>query len=305
MVYTPWAEMNIVPHCGSDKKSKIMKKSRNSLLEQKVGRDLFKNFSEPFVAQQAAAGWQALNWSLDTFIEKSNQEKTIFYKFDKSCKRKPIITQETISKALEKIKIAGYQRRQKYSYYLKQIKISQFPGLLSELKILPGFKEKIADINLWIGNDSAITPWHYDLVDNAIIQLDGKKEIFLAPPTLTKIFKPQIYLRGEKEESTDFNFSKQENMKFIQKERNHCNEAIKIKLKKSDILFIPPYWWHSAECTSRISISVNYFYNSQYNQKPFMLGEEVRALDALYKISRNSNISRKAALRELFKAIEM
>ncbi|QNJ06887.1 cupin-like domain protein [Synechococcus sp. MEDNS5] len=257
------------------------------------------------MAQQAAEGWQALDWSLDTFIEKSNQEKTTFYKFDKNCMQKPILSQETIPKALEKIKLAGSQRRQKYSYYLKQVKISQFSCLLSELKLLPGFKEKIADINLWIGNESAATPWHYDLVDNVIIQLDGEKEIFLAPPSLTKIFKPQIYLRGEKEESTDFNFSKQESMEFIQKETDCCDEAIMVKLEKSDMLFIPPYWWHSAQCSSPISVSVNYFYNSQYNQKPFMLGEEVQALDVLYKISKNSCISRKAALRELINAIEM
>ena len=77
----------------------------------------------------------------------------------------------------------------------------------------------------------------------------------------------------------------------------------KIELKKGDIAIIPSYWWHQVECKSEVSITANYFYNSQHNKKAERISGEIRSLDEIYNILKSSSIERRIAIQEILKTM--
>jgi len=261
--------------------------------------------NQPYKIAEAAMSWPAMMWDIEMLKMRSKKYTTTLYSYNKNQKEQPKTEKMEIREALKFIEKYSLSPHQDTSYYIKQVNIENFDSLMKDLRGVGVYKEKIVEINLWIGNKDASTPWHYDLMDNAIIQIEGNKTILLGRPELTKFFKPQIRRPINAHENKDFNFSTADVQELNQKILNQPRSFEKIDLKKGDIAIIPPYWWHQVECKSEVSITANYFYNSQHNNRAEKISEEIRSLDEIYNILKSSNDERRIAIQEILKTMCM
>ena len=259
--------------------------------------------NQPYKIADAARSWPAMKWNLEMLRTKCKNSTTTLYSYKKNDNEEPITEKMQINEALKYINKYSIATTQDISYYIKQVNINNFENLMQDLQRIELFKEKIVEINLWIGNKRASTPWHYDLLDNAIIQIEGNKRILFGKPELTKLFKPQIRRTINQHENKDFNFSTLSNQEVNQEMLKQSRSFEKIELKKGDIAIIPSYWWHQVECKSEVSITANYFYNSQHNKKAERISEEIRSLDEIYNILKSSSIERRIAIQEILKTM--
>jgi hypothetical protein len=122
--------------------------------------------------------------------------------------------------------------------------------LWDEIAGIPGYlaANRMGDGFLWVGPRGTITPWHHDLTQNFLLQLQGTKKVTLASPSETprmqnhrhcfSRFGTRADLSGEPDAPRTF-------------------EAI---IGPGDILFIPVGWWHHVEgLTQTIGMSFTNF----------------------------------------------
>uniref|UniRef100_A0A0R3RKT1 JmjC domain-containing protein n=1 Tax=Elaeophora elaphi TaxID=1147741 RepID=A0A0R3RKT1_9BILA len=114
------------------------------------------------------------------------------------------------------------------------------------------------DSTIWIGTPGAHTPCHYDSYGyNVHAQLSGSKRWILFEPS--ENMKP---VRIPYEESTVFS-----SLDVIGADSSLRGKKIRmVTLRKGDVIFIPPRWWHCVQCVgindnesdlNNVSVSVN------------------------------------------------
>ncbi|KRY18480.1 tRNA wybutosine-synthesizing protein 5 [Trichinella patagoniensis] len=139
---------------------------------------------------------------------------------------------------------------------------TDFPYLMPDLQLPFLFdKDKIfssvlrissADIQIWT---------HYDIMDNILLQIVGRKRVVLFDPSQI----PYLYLEGDKSKVIDIDDL--ESTEFPQFQRAVRNEGM---LYPGDVLYIPALWFHNTTAMD-FSISVNIFWqhldSSFYDKK--------------------------------------
>lgn len=113
--------------------------------------------------------------------------------------------------------------------------------------------------NLWIGPANVASPLHYDPLDNFIMQIVGKKRVFL----LDKTVDPEWLYAGE-QHNQQYNTSAVPVHTGVVDEMQYPKfqnvldqyKILSSELNTGDILFIPSKWWH-ALVALEYSISVN------------------------------------------------
>ena len=118
---------------------------------------------------------------------KCKNSTTTLYSYKKNDNEEPITEKMQINEALKYINKYSIATTQDISYCIKQVNINNFENLMQDLQRIELFKEKIVEINLWIGNKRASTPWHYDLLDNAIIQIGADDTALANISTFTTV----------------------------------------------------------------------------------------------------------------------
>ncbi|XP_049831261.1 tRNA wybutosine-synthesizing protein 5-like [Schistocerca gregaria] len=127
----------------------------------------------------------------------------------------------------------------------------QFPFIAADLKIPHFFKdEAFFSSVLRIGSKNVQLWTHYDVMDNILIQVRGRKRIAL--------FKPSealgMYLVGDKSRVLDIdNPDASEFPKFSSVLRHECI------MESGDIIFIPALWFHNTLALDN-GIAVNVFW---------------------------------------------
>lgn len=100
-----------------------------------------------------------------------------------------------------------------------------------------------------------VTMWlHYDVMANVLCQIQGSKRLILYPPSDVALFSIPP---GTSSSSIDCFES--EAHKRLPLSSAHPQEAL---LEPGDILFIPPFWLHTASPIDAVSISVNVFFRN-------------------------------------------
>jgi len=181
-------------------------------------------------------------------------------------------------------------------YYLRSIAVSNprkgvaniehdFPAIANDVK-LPSFvpKEKIfssvfriasADLQLWT---------HYDVMDNILVQLIGRKRIILFSPKDAL----NLYLNGDKSEVIDIDSPNlQKFPKFQNTVKYEC------VLNPGDAIFIPAMWFHNVIALD-FSVGINVFYKTLddtfYDQKDIYGNKDLipasRAMQMLEKATK-------------------
>lgn len=131
---------------------------------------------------------------------------------------------------------------------------------------LPGFLSQNslgqADVNplatLWIGNKSRIAA-HYDVPDNVICVVSGKRRVTLFPPEqVENLYVGPLHVTpaGQAISLVDFH---EPDFERFPKFKTAIKHAIVVDLMPGDVLYIPLMWWHHIEGQESLNTLVNFW----------------------------------------------
>lgn len=129
----------------------------------------------------------------------------------------------------------------------------ELPELLEDLDFdeLILRAEPLVSTNLWFAAAGHLTPLHYDVYDNFLNQIIGRKKVTLFPPS------DKEYLCSSSESMV--NLFEPDHERFPQFQRATPIEFI---LEPGDTLYQPAGWFHQIESLD-VTVSVNFFFGSK------------------------------------------
>jgi len=230
-------------------------------VEQRVNLsiDEFKNHyirkGIPVVLKGAAKEWNCVKeWSIDYFKEKYGDEDILY------------VNHEAIEDQYEQLKLrevlsnlSGDQGKYYRFYPLLQRHPEHIKDFDYQWILNARHKATIGEnFQVFIGGEDSYTPLHNAFSCNIFTQVYGKKEWYLYAPQHTLVFDPDpaqnIYRSASYRQGGVFNpfepeYDKFPLFKYI--------DRVHVMLEPGDILYNPPYWWHSVKNPTD-SIGVGY-----------------------------------------------
>ncbi|XP_025749750.1 tRNA wybutosine-synthesizing protein 5 isoform X2 [Callorhinus ursinus] len=127
----------------------------------------------------------------------------------------------------------------------------QFPLLEGDIKFPKFFKEEQFFSSVFRISSPGLQLWtHYDVMDNFLIQVTGKKRVVLFSPRDAQY----LYLSGTKSEVLDIDNPDLAKYPLFSKARRY-----ECSLKAGDVLFIPALWFHNV-ISEEFGVGVNIFW---------------------------------------------
>ncbi|KAM4626500.1 tRNA wybutosine-synthesizing protein 5 isoform 1-T3 [Discoglossus pictus] len=128
---------------------------------------------------------------------------------------------------------------------------TQFPELAADIQIPQFFEEDQFFSSVFRISSPGLQLWtHYDVMDNLLIQVTGKKRVVLYSPRDA----PFLYLSGDKSKVLDVdNPDLATYPLFSHARRYECS------LEAGDVLFIPALWFHNT-VAEEFGVGVNVFW---------------------------------------------
>jgi len=169
-----------------------------------------------------------------------------------------------------------------FAVYLAQLNLLRLPSLLAALclpALLP--PSKLSLVNLWVGGSLMRNGLHFDLFDNLLFQLRGRKRALLFPPgdgqhlyyTAANIRRlslelPAGFVNGSSFESVRQNVAK---LNIFDAALDETYPAVRAaspllcELRAGDALFLPRGWHHAviSEGDGARNVAVNMWYDLQ------------------------------------------
>lgn len=154
---------------------------------------------------------------------------------------------------------------------------------------LPINKGVTPEVRLWMSSRGVIASPHYDMEHNYFLQLNGTKKFILSSPIHYEVFQPYSYLHPHWRQSQHLELLNvsiiQSSAKFSEKKRSKkrkvadessesCqigknNSALfssvhEVILTPGQLLYIPPFHFHSVIAMDEYSVSINAWVGSEY-----------------------------------------
>ncbi|XP_051704285.2 tRNA wybutosine-synthesizing protein 5 isoform X3 [Oryctolagus cuniculus] len=127
----------------------------------------------------------------------------------------------------------------------------QFPLLEADIKFPNFFKKDQFFSSVFRISSSGLQLWtHYDVMDNFLIQVTGKKRVVLFSPRDAQY----LYLSGTKSEVLNIDNPDLAKYPLFSKARRY-----ECSLKAGDVLFIPALWFHNI-ISEEFGVGVNVFW---------------------------------------------
>ncbi|KAM6178987.1 tRNA wybutosine-synthesizing protein 5 isoform 2-T2 [Rhynchocyon petersi] len=127
----------------------------------------------------------------------------------------------------------------------------QFPLLEGDIKFPAFFNEEQFFSSVFRISSPGLQLWtHYDVMDNFLIQVTGKKRVVLFSPRDAQY----LYLSGTKSEVLDIDKPDLAKYPLFPKARRY-----ECSLKAGDVLFIPALWFHNV-ISEEFGVGVNVFW---------------------------------------------
>lgn len=127
----------------------------------------------------------------------------------------------------------------------------QFPLLEGDIKFPDFFKEEQFFSSVFRISSPGLQLWtHYDVMDNFLIQVTGKKRVTLFSPRDAQY----LYLSGSKSEVLNVDSPDLIKYPLFSKARRH-----ECSLEAGDVLFIPALWFHNV-ISEEFAVGVNVFW---------------------------------------------
>ena len=130
--------------------------------------------------------------------------------------------------------------------------------------------ENVFSTVLRVASNDLMLWTHYDIMDNLLIQMTGKKRVLLFPPECRK----DLYISGSSSPIIDVDDKKV--LEAYPEYRNARAKALEILMEPGDILFIPALWFHSVKSRG-FSVAVNTFFRhlpSEYYERKDVYGNK-------------------------------
>lgn len=116
-------------------------------------------------------------------------------------------------------------------------------------------ERKYSAVNLWFGPGNNVTPLHYDLPNNLLTQVRGRKQVVLCPPReIARVYPFPFGYLGNHISQVDV--ANPDLTRFPA--WSDAKRAL-VELGPGDMLFIPSCWWH-AVCGIDQNMSINYWW---------------------------------------------
>ncbi|MBB2487887.1 cupin-like domain-containing protein [Mitsuaria sp. WAJ17] len=117
----------------------------------------------------------------------------------------------------------------------------------------------LSQLNIWIGQRGSRIPMHYDSFDNLLVQVRGRKSVRLYPPSQTPYLYPGL-------DGVDFASHVDPEQPDLQRYPLFARAAgaMDFTLETGEMLYLPPFWWHSIRALSNANISINYWYDTAF-----------------------------------------
>ncbi|XP_030065847.1 tRNA wybutosine-synthesizing protein 5 isoform X1 [Microcaecilia unicolor] len=161
----------------------------------------------------------------------------------------------------------------------------QFPELAEDIKIPEFFEKEQLFSSVFRISSPRLQLWtHYDVMDNLLIQVTGRKRVVLYSPRDAAY----LYLMGDKSEVLDVDNPDLNKYPLFPKARRYecCLEA-------GDVLFIPALWFHNT-IAEEFGVAVNVFWrhlssecydktDTYGNKDPVAASRAVQILDRALK----------------------
>ncbi|KAL4695498.1 hypothetical protein H8959_000593 [Pygathrix nigripes] len=127
----------------------------------------------------------------------------------------------------------------------------QFPLLKGDIKFPEFFREEQFFSSVFRISSPGLQLWtHYDVMDNLLIQVTGKKRVVLFSPQDAQY----LYLKGTKSEVLNIDNPDLAKYPLFSKARRY-----ECSLEAGDVLFIPALWFHNV-ISEEFGVGVNIFW---------------------------------------------
>lgn len=149
-------------------------------------------------------------------------------------------------------------------YYLQQSSIkTSFPELISDIEVPDYIDPKLLIItNLWIGAGGNVSQLHYDMPENLLSQVRGRKRILLFEPKQTSFLYP-FPAHSKIPHMSRLNLDQPDAKKFPKFQKAKYTECI---LEPGEMLFIPAFWWHQVYSLDMLNISINFWWKTNFKE---------------------------------------
>ena len=157
---------------------------------------------------------------------------------------------------LERLRALGAQGSPEHIYIQSAPLADHMPRLMAE-NSLPGIA---AAPRIWIGN-RAITQIHFDLYENLVCMVGGRKRFVLFPPDQVKnlyMGPLETTVSGVPTSMVDF---ERPDFAAHPRFRDALKTAAVADLEPGDVLYIPYMWWHHVVSDGAFNVQINYWWN--------------------------------------------
>ena len=137
-----------------------------------------------------------------------------------------------------------------------------YPELAADYALPPSVnRAKLLQINLWLGAAGNVTPLHFDMANNFLAQINGRKRITFFDPAQTD----RLYPAGSR--SSSANTSQVDILRPDFEKHPRFKEATPLEcvLSPGELLYIPPFWWHQVESVDA-AVSINFWWQPRFVQ---------------------------------------
>jgi len=150
-------------------------------------------------------------------------------------------------------------------YYLSKASVADvFPELLADIfhvPLLPDNQE--VDVNIWVSPKGAASPLHFDLPDNFLVQISGRKLVVLFDSAYAEaIPRFQWHTAAHHISMVDLGVPSEARTSLLK----NAVPLIAV-LSPGDMLYIPPRWWHYVVSLDT-SISINMWWQPWF--RPYL-----------------------------------
>jgi hypothetical protein len=145
--------------------------------------------------------------------------------------------------------------------YMQRLSIPDvLPELMTDVVLPPYVKQnQVYLLNLWFGPAGNVTQLHYDMPNNFLAQIRGRKRIVLFAPSQTSRLYPY---RTKAYNMSQVNIDQPDIDRYPYFSQARSVEFI---LEAGELLFLPSFWWHQVYSLES-GISVNIWWTPLWRQ---------------------------------------
>jgi lysine-specific demethylase 8 len=217
----------------------------------------------PVIISGAMEGWPARElWTNDYLLEKVGDRTIEFWTkahqfFDDPKKDPAQVGRRAPMKLAEYIDMLADTGISDGNIYAAMLQIkTDLPELWPDVRFPPFVDEdKYRLVNFWFGPGNTFTPLHYDIANNLLAQIRGRKQLLLCPPSeITRLYPfPFSYWANR---FSQVNVLSPDLTRFPGWART---DRALVELRPGEMLFIPLYWWHAVSGIDQ-NIAINYWW---------------------------------------------